>query len=399
MKAKYWNGNKPHDEIFSKHKPNLNKNIFINSYIVKICSILNFEEKLKENSNYKFPTVKDSNLSKKLKSIYNSYLSYLRYIITPNSKNFSSIFKLDKNSNRFNFNFQEKESYVIFKNILVDYIAEKTNISFSNEKNSENLKNKMLEIFNEKISEEKLKEFGNLLKLNNNENVNKVFFIERRNLKNMNFIVREENSEKFNNILQNISKEILTKVQGKIINKEFFNVLNNSNFTFILDEINENLSKDSFAYINNNDSILVLFNCNDHIEIIMNLQKYENLFEEYSDFEKILEILRPFVNFDDYFGYLTTNPLSSGSSFEIRVNMNNKDKKFYQEIKPLIREYSLNRSSTFINSFDIYNKIKANYTRLNILQKFINFIERINKESKIKEEKKYIEEEVDTSKP
>jgi protein-arginine kinase len=404
LKAKYWNKNKKNDEIFSKHKQNIPIYTFINSYIVKICSIINFEQKLKENSNYKFPTIKEANFSKKLKSIYNSYLTYLRYIITPNSKHFSNIFKIDKSSNRFNFNFQDKESYVIFKNIFVDYIAEKTNISSIKNKNKNNL-----EILNEKISEKNLSDFGNLLKKNNNENINKVFFIERRNLNKMNFIIHQENLEKFNSTLHKISKEIMEKVKGKIINKEFFNVLNNSNFTFILDEIKENENskeKESFAYINNNDSILVLFNCNDHIQIIMNLQNYENLYEEYSDFEKILEILNPYSGFDDYFGYLTTNPLNSGTSFEIKVNMNNKNKIFYHEIKPLLREFSLNRSTIFINNFDIYNKIKFNYSRNEILNNFMNFIQKINNNNNInddlnrKEEKKEdIVEQVDTNKP
>ena len=401
LKAKYWNKNKKTDEIFSKHKQNIQKYTFINSYIVKICSIINFEEKLKENSNYKFPTIKEANFSKTLKSIYNSYLTYLRYIVTPKSKNYSNIFKLDKSSNRFNLNFQDKESYVIFKNILVDYVAEKTNISLNNNKKN------IIEILNEKISKKSLTDFGNLLSINNNENINKVFFIERRNLSKMNFLFHQENLEKFNSILQNISNEIMDKVKGKIIKKEYFNILNNSNFTFIIDEINENQNqthtqKDSFAYINNNDSILVLFNCNDHIQIIMNIQKYENLYEEYSDFEKILEILNPYCGLDDCFGYLTINPLNSGTSLEIRVNMNNNNKKFYEEIKPILREFSLNRTSNFINNFDVYNKIKSCYTRTEILNNFGNFIQKINSNNDIikKEEKKEeIEEEVVTYKP
>lgn len=397
----------------------MDKNIFINSYIIKILSIINFEEKLKENIGYKFPTCNSNNFSKTLRGIYSSYLSFFRYIITPNFKTFNNIFKIEKNSyaKRYKIEFQDKESYTIFKNLLCDYIAEKTNICYNDNNdndNKENIRSKMLQILNEKIPEENLKNFGKILKENKsfndyNNNINKIFFIERRNLQQFNFFINENNKklEKFNILLQNISKEILEKVQGKIIQKEFFNILNNSNFTFILEEINEYSTKDSFAYINNNDSILVLFNCKDHIQIILNPQKFEELAFEYKDYQIILDILKPFVIFDDFFGYLTTNPLNSGSSFEIRVNLNNninnKERKLYEEIKPLIRELGLNRSPNFINNFDVYNKIKANFTRKEIIEKFEKFVERLNfnfskKDNNISKEIKEIEEEVNTEK-
>jgi hypothetical protein len=315
----------------------------------------------------------------------------------------------------------------------VDYIAEKMNISYSfdNKKNTlEAYKNKMLKIYNEKIPKENLKEFVeeinsnlNLCKnINNNKNSNtnnnnktyidKVFFIERRSLCKFNFSIEEQESNidklnKFNNTFKLISKEIQDKFpRGEIIKSENFNIFNKLNFAFLKDElelklnINENINtdiinankkpKESFAYLSENNSILVLFNSFDHIQVILLLDNYKNdydinnIIDDYKQYEAILDIIKPYAIFDEFFGNLLKNPLNSGSSFEIRLMMNNNfsfdnnNRNIYEEIKPLIREFSLNRTPVIFNSFYVYNKIKANYLREEILKKFLDFIKKIN---------------------
>ena len=102
--------------------------MFLTSSIVKICSLIDFQNKLSQDTNYKFPQISENYLSKKIISKYHSHARSLRYMVTPNNKRHKTIFKMEKNSIRFNLNFQDKKSNIIYKNLISDYLAEKTNV-------------------------------------------------------------------------------------------------------------------------------------------------------------------------------------------------------------------------------------------------------------------------------
>lgn len=373
------------NELYSKHKFGIEKNVFINSYIIKICSLLNYEDKLEQDANYKFPTLSELALSKKLKSLYNSHLRSLRFIVSPHNKDFYSIFKLDKLSKRYSLSFQDKESYIIYKNLISDYIAEKTNVSM-NVKKSEEINKKILEASKEQLTSASLGKFATLIRLHAKENLSKAYFIERRNLKNFNFSnsLSKKKSALLNDTLAQISQEILNANSGKIIESEHLQLLSNSNFALLLDEINEfnnnNLypNRKVFAYMNNDDTLLVLFNAEDQIKIILSIDQPEKLLENFLEFTKIQDLVKNYVNLDQYFGYLTTNPCNSGSSFEVRLSFNNKDKKYSDEIKTQMRNFLLSRTNcAFATKFDVFNKIKANFSKNEILENVNFFLDKI----------------------
>jgi len=374
--------NNGHSEIISKHRSVVDKNVFINSYIIKICSLINYENKLREDVNYKLPQISENYLSKKMKIIYNSHSRALRYVVSPNCRGFNTIFKMDKNSKRFNMNFQDKESYIIFKNIISDYIAEKTNISM-NLKKGETENKKLTKILNEEISSKSLEDLSEILKVHSNEKLNRVYLIQRMNLKNFNFtnvISQPEKLEELKNTFLNIIQEIMKVVPGKVQVEDGLDVLYNSNFNLVLEEIKEYSTiqnRNVMAYLTLDEAILVLFNGEDHIKIILNVESYEKIKEEFDYFKKINDVIKPYCGFDQYFGYLTANPNNSGSGFEIRLNFNSKDKKYLEDIKQEMRNYQLNRSLSVTSNFDVYNKTKGCFHGNDIIDNVIGFLKAI----------------------
>lgn len=368
------------NEIIAKHKNGIDKNVFINSYITKICSLINFENKLADDINYKFPSIAENYLSKKLHSIYNSHSRSLRSIVTPNNKGFNSIFKMDKVSKRFNLTFQDKESYIIYKNVISDYIAEKTNVSM-NLKKGESENSKIKKIITEEISLKNLEDFANMLKIHSTEKLNKVFFIQRMNLKNFNFSNSiTEKQEELKSTFVKISHELLNAVPGKLQFGDALDILYNSNFNLIFEELKEysNIpNRNVMAYLTMDDSILVLFNGEDQIKIILSIESYEKFTEDFSYFKKIFDFLKIYCSFDQYFGYLTTNPCNSGSGFEIRMNFSTKDKKSLDEIKKEIRTFQLSRCYSLTSNYDVYNKVKASFHPNEIIQNAIEYLRSI----------------------
>lgn len=407
--------NNGHNEIIAKHRNGVDKNVFINSYIVKICSLINFENKLSEDINYKFPQIAENYLAKKLRSIYNSHSRSLRYIMTPNNKGFNSIFKMDKTSKRFNLSFQDKESYIIYKNLISDYIAEKTNVSMNLSKGEAENKN-IKKLLSEEISAKNIEDFAEQLKLHSTEKLNKVYFIQRMNLKKFNFFnsVPAEKIEELKNFFLLLTQEISKTVPGKLQVEDGLDVLYNSSFNLIFEELKEYSStanRNLMAFLTMDNSILVLFNGEDHIKVILSIESYEKLGEEFSYFKKIVDILKPNCSFDEYFGYLTTNPVNSGSGFEIRMNFNSKDKKYFEDLRPMIRSFMLSKNVGFATNFDVFNKVKASFLANDIVENSVRFLKAIapkkveeeskekNQESTIAKASKNVEEsdvEVDT---
>lgn len=369
------------NEITAKHKNAIDKNVFINSYIVKICSLINFENKLAEDANYKFPQIAEYYLSKKLRSIYNSHTRSLKYIVTPNNKGFNSIFKMDKSSKRFNLSFQDKESYIIYKNLISDYIAEKTNVSM-NLKKGEAENKKIKKILSEEISSKNLEDFAEQLKIHSSEKLNKIYFIQRMSLKKFNFFnsLPAEKAEELKNFFMQLTADISKSVPGKLQLEDGLDVLYNSNFNLIFEELKEYGSapnRNLMAYLTMDNSILVLFNGEDNIKIILVIESYEKLAEEFSYFKKISDVLKPHCSFDEYFGYLTANPVNSGSGFEIRMSFNSKDTKNLEDLKPEIKKHLLSVNSGFANNFDVFNKVKASFHGNEILENAVSFLKAI----------------------
>jgi len=387
--------NTGHNEIVAKHRNGVDKNVFINSYIVKICSLINFENMLSEDVNYKFPQISENQLSKKLSSIYSSHSRSLRYIVTPNNKGFNSIFKLDKNSKRFNLSFQDKESYIIYKNLISDYIAEKTNLSMNPHKGETENKN-IKKIISEDILSKNIEDLAVQLKLHSEEKLNKVYFIQRMNLKKFNFFnsLPAEKIEKLKNFSLQLAQEISKTIPGKIHMGDGLDILYNSGFNIVFEELKDYGSianRNLIAFLTFDNSILILFNGEDNIKVILSIESYDKLAEEFSFFKKIVDVLKPNCSFDEYFGYLTTNPVNSGSGFEIRMNFNAKNKKYLEDIRPEIKRYMLSKSVGFATNFDVFNKVKASLHGNEIVENAVGFLKSImpNKyEEEIKENSK-----------
>ena len=238
---------------------------------------------------------------------------------------------------------------------------------------------KLYEAYNEPLKKENLEAFSYLIENNSPKNFNKFYFIIRRNLKNFNFsnVLSEEKIQDLRINLSEISNKILNTLPGKILESDSLDLLNNSNFTLVLDEIKEFSNRKIFAYLNNNDSILALFNGEDQIKLILCLDNPKNLEEEYSNFYKIQELISSYSNFNGYFGYLTSNPCNSGSGLEIRMNFKNLEKNHSDELKKAAKEYQLSRYSNLSTSSDVYNKIKACYGSNEIFENIVKFIEKI----------------------
>ena len=370
-----------HNEIIAKHKNGVDKNVFINSYIVKMCSIINFENMLSNDTNYKFPQISENYLSKKIRSIYNSHARSLRYIVTPNNKGYNTIFKMDKNSKRFNINFQDKESYLIFKNLISDYIAEKTNVSMNLSMGE--AENKYLKkILSEEISAKNLEDFSEQLKLHSADKLNKVYLIQRMNLKKFNFsnLLSAEKSEELKNFFLQLIQEISKTIPGKLQAEDGLDVLYNSSFNLVFEELKEFGSvanRHLMAFLSMDNSILVLFNGEDHIKIVLSIESYDKLGEEFSYFKKIVDLLKPYCSFDEYFGYLTANPVNSGSGFEIRMNFNAKDNKYLEDLKPEIKRFMLSKNVGFAPNFDVFNKVKASFHGNDIIANAVGFLNSI----------------------
>lgn len=228
----------PNHEIISKHKIGVPEISFVNSFILKISSLLNFEANLEIQPNFNEKKLDESNFKEEIKSLYQTYFEKYKFVVTPNLKSFNSLFKLNKN-NYYSVRIPDKLSYFVFKDFIFDYITGFANINMvditSFEKRDE-LKKKYTEV----VSEDELKFFDDLAENTLKEKkLKRSTIIIKRNIKKRNFneIQTEEklkrNYEKFLILASSLKNEF----GGKVITQELIGELHHTDFNLIFDEV------------------------------------------------------------------------------------------------------------------------------------------------------------------
>ena len=233
---------KSETEIISKHKLGISEMSFINSYIVKICSLINLELNLLENSNYQEKSLDVNKMKDNLGSIYQHFFEKYKFLATPNLKSFNSIFKFDNTKNLYSVFIPDKESYIVFKDFIYDYIAGFANINMVDLTNTENRK-KLKEKYTERVTKEQLQRFDEI----NNNYLKKITIIIRRNIKKHNFlnVLSQDKIKKMYQRFLTLSKDLKEQYGGTVIEANDISNLFNTQFKFIFEEFSQILKGQS----------------------------------------------------------------------------------------------------------------------------------------------------------
>jgi hypothetical protein len=228
----------PSHEIISKHKIGVPEISFVNSFVVKISSLMNFESNLETQPNFNEKKLDESKFKEEIKSLYHTYFEKYKFVVTPNLKSFNSLFKLNQN-NFYSVRIPDKQSYFVFKDFIFDYITGFANINMVDITSFEN-RDELRKIYTETISEAELKIFDDLVENKLKEkNLKRSTIIIRRNIKKRNFneIQTEEklkrNYEKFLVLAESLKVEF----GGKVITQELIGELHHTDFKLIFDEL------------------------------------------------------------------------------------------------------------------------------------------------------------------
>jgi hypothetical protein len=224
-------------EIISKHKHGVSEISFVNSYMTKICSLINFELNLLNNSNYVEQELDLGKMKKNMKDLYSKYFDKYKFVVTPNMKSFNSLFTLDPSKLLYSFLIPDKESYVIYKDFIFDYMTAFTGFNMLDISAPLNRK-RLIEIYTQKISTEILDKYEESVKNLNSKNLKRTTLIFRRNTKKQNFtniLSRDDLSTMYKRFLK-LSEEIKEKFGGKIFEESNINELFSTDFKFVLEE-------------------------------------------------------------------------------------------------------------------------------------------------------------------
>lgn len=232
-------------EIISKHKMNVSETSFINSYIVKIASLINFENNLIENPNYIERQIDSSKLKEGLKHLYQGYFDKYKFVVTPNRKSFNSLFKFNPQKNIYNLFISDKDAYVVFRDFIFDYITAIANIHMTDITKEDN-RGYLKELYTSNITDEDIALFDNLDKVN----LKRTTLVMRRNTKYFNFSdakTETELKEMYNRFLK-IAFKIKEKFGGSVFEDKDIENLMNLEFKFIFEELNQMLRGKSILY-------------------------------------------------------------------------------------------------------------------------------------------------------
>jgi arginine kinase len=235
---KHSNENRVLYEIISKHKMNVSEVSFINSYITKIISLINFEHNLLDNPNYIERQLDSSKMKEAVKHIYQNYFDKYKFVVTPNRKSFNSLFKLNTQKNTYDLLISDKESYVVFKDFIYDYIAAIANVRMSDVTKLEN-RDILREMYTSYLSQKDIEEFDNLEK----ENLKKTTLVLKRNTKNCNFtgVMSESDLKEMYLTFLDLANKIQQTFGGTVIEDKDIENLYKLDFNFISEELNQML--------------------------------------------------------------------------------------------------------------------------------------------------------------
>lgn len=283
-------------EFLSKCKQGVDVTAFINSFIIKIISLINFENKLIENNG--FVMKKSHSLqSNFIKSTYEFYYDSYKLVSTDNGKYL--FFFNDQFANLFNKELRlivedeliptDYKSLHIYADFYNDYIANATNIFMLDLKKKENIEKKRVEY--QSVNYDQISDI-------------KVQYELYRNFQRLNFF--NSNQDKDNLLSVDTFNHIKEKISHKFkfdAEENFITIHNSNTHVYFALENHINNTKGNHVLLKS-DSIDVL---NDIAKMISEIEKYK---------------------IDDIYGYVTRNILYSGPAIKISLflSIDNKDK-------------------------------------------------------------------------
>lgn len=334
-------------ELLSKTKIGVDRLSFINSFIVKINSILNFETSLQSKSDFLMKKMElNVKVSTSLKSAYDQYYDSYKLVSVENN---SSLFYfnqiLDCNSNILPYSYN---SYHIYKDFFNDYITGETGVYMLREY-EDPIKNK------EKYKVENKVEKTLLSKLNEHNHI-KILYNLGRNIKNKNFYIENTNSSYISNEdIDRIYYSLQDSLKPKGINK------NQS----LLDE---KVEKEGDCLLINQFT-KVFFNRNgNHIEI--ESFNFDDIIIVENEISKVVE-----YEYDNVFGFIHRDVFYCGVGLKIFISLphdyninegvleKNDFKVLYcdEKEKKIINSFSISLSLV-----DILNKVKSLFEEMSL---------------------------------
>ncbi len=218
-------------ELMSKHKIGVSESAFINSYIVKIASMINIENKLLENPKFAVKQLESNKLKENVRLLYQNYFEKYKFIVTPNGVSFNGLFNLNSKKNAYNLLIADKESYLIFKDFIYDYLTATSNVHMNElSEKRDSLRQK----YHNTLRSEELESFDAIEK-----NVQKTSIIVRRNVDEFNFtsIMNHSDLKSAYKVFLNVAKSLQSQFGGSVIDENNLESLYNLDFKFISEEL------------------------------------------------------------------------------------------------------------------------------------------------------------------
>jgi protein-arginine kinase len=224
-------------EIISKHKIGVPLFSFINSYIVKISSLIGLECNLESNPFFidkKIETFKSNDLI--LESLYNKFFDQYKYVLTPNFMYFNSLFGYNEDTKTYSLgSIPDKEAYQIYRSFFFEYINKHTSLNMLVLSKKTDLKS----IYDQGIEENILKSFDSEItsELNNLKGLKYTTLSITRNITTRNF----RHSEQENAYCLKLIDHLVKKFNGgTVFTQENLKVLENRPFHSIFDNYLKN---------------------------------------------------------------------------------------------------------------------------------------------------------------
>lgn len=323
-------------EVLSKCKLNITTECFINSFIVKILSLINYEHKL--NNNNDFAIKKLTGIDSSVSFLYDHFLDQYKIVSSINNNviDKSCLFSLYNeqfisyyNDNKTKTNPRKQFSKEItsnleiscfkellftnylalhfFKDFTNDYITQEAGINVVKyiTDYAENKKSVINEIYSEAASSEKIKN------INAEENIKTVFIVSR-NIKELDFFNKDFSNKdtKYTNALSTDQIETI------------LSTLKNNNFS-----LEESKEQSNLYFVSHNNNSNIKANMYLATETNVKDSNGDHIKLESSDYELIGEVLKKMkeklaFKEDSLFGYMTRNVLYCGSGLRLRLEIN-----------------------------------------------------------------------------
>ncbi len=301
-------------EVLSKSKQETDIIAFLNSFIIKIVSLVHFEQSLEEEQNFSMKKISD--LPSNIKSLYESYYDTYKFVSSENESQmfyFNQLFKSGISSIvGSNLVPTDYKSVHVFRDFINDFVTTETGVYVL----------KLLESKNFESYESKYNEKTSFNHSNDKQNVS-VSFSLGRNFDNLNFFNNEKDvahlvtHELFNNILESLRKAY---PNHEITQKDNSIQINSIVTLHLAMEQNITNTKGNHLLINGNN------------------------LEEIYRIEQIISLISKF-KYDNAYGYLQRNIVYSGCGLYANISIEKDESNSTKDHKALADKYDLKLSS------------------------------------------------------